>query len=106
MPVLEEPPNPLKMLYDETLPASGHFLLHIRAYNCKLSMASTGMLKEQVAQARLPPGVCNYKYHGRMYHRIGPLQRGDGGQPAFAQLYIHDTDMAVSRQLGRLGRRP
>lgn len=88
-----KPPNLLKMLYDGTHEASEHFLPHIRPYNCKLSMASTGMLKEKVGQARLPPGVCNYKYHGRMYYLIGPLQCGDGGIPAFAQLYIHDTDM-------------
>lgn len=96
--MLAHPPYPLQDLYNGTDGASVHYRNNTRAYNCRLAMASTGMYRSQGA-APLLPGVENFKYHGRMFHRIGPLISSDAGRPGYAQLYIHDTDMDVRRVL-------
>ncbi|KAF0294013.1 hypothetical protein FJT64_000780 [Amphibalanus amphitrite] len=56
-----------------------------RRLNTALSLASM-MTREGYA-----PSVV---IQGRLYHRLGPLQAGDGQEPSFAVIYVHDPACA------------
>lgn len=83
---LREPPLLLSALLRQMLD-SGSFLRNIRAYNCTLQMASTGVKIDTTLS-----GVTFMKAHDRIYHRIGSLLPEPNHKPKFAQIYMVDTD--------------
>ncbi len=84
LPIYQDPPEPLKSLYDRSHPKSEEFLRHARAYNDCFAMAS--MASEQVRYDR-PPFV--FKVHGRMAERVGRAMLPRQGQaPRYMQLYF------------------
>ncbi len=64
------------------------FRKNIRRYNNVLTYTSFG------ADINVIPGqgISDFCIHGQVYHRISSLLPEDGLQPAFAQLYIYDSE--------------
>jgi hypothetical protein len=57
-----------------------------------------------------PHGVFTFRIQGELYHLMGSLLPADGQDPAFAQIYIYDSnpehqvDMRMAHQHNRLNR--
>lgn len=95
LPPLSIPPSYFQQLYSNDAaqhPHSAHFLANIRAYNCQLQLASTG-----VQQVHFASGPHQFRICGRMHHRIGGMQPIEGvttdaaSRAMFAQRYIYDV---------------
>jgi len=88
LPRLLEPPPYLPNLYTSSECDIISFRKNIRSYNNVLACTSFG------ASIDIIPGqgISNFRIHGQVYHLIGPLLPKEGQQPAFAQLYIYDTE--------------
>ena len=76
---------------------SSHVRQNIRAYNMSLAMASVGH-----KTAGLPDGM--FVLGGQACHRIGSLAPSSGRPPAFAQIYLLDSDAAAMRRMEVFGR--
>ena len=76
---------------------SAHVRQNIRMYNMSLAMASVGH------KARgLPDGM--FVLGGQACHKIGSLAPASGCPPAFAQIYVLDSDAAALRRMQVFGR--
>ena len=76
---------------------SAHVRHNIRLYNMSLAMASVGH-----KAAGLPDGM--FVLGGQACHRIGSLAPSPGCPPAFAQIYVLDSDAASIRRMQVFGR--
>ena len=74
-------------LYTSSASDAISFRKNIRCYNNILACTSLGA-NIDTFQGQ---GVSNFRIHGQVYHRIGPLLPEEGHLPAFAQLYIYDS---------------
>ena len=74
---------------------SKNFMNNIRSYNSALAFASMG------AQIKPPPGFGPYcfRIHGQIYHSTSALHPADGDSPQFAQIYILDSEEALSQRM-------
>jgi hypothetical protein len=80
-------------------PATKDFKQNIRAYNCALQMASTGLHIHCSEQ-----GINMIAIKRAMHHLLGPLQLAEHDVPQFAQLYIiNSVDAQVKARLAALG---
>lgn len=98
---LKQPPDYLK----ELLAYKGgrhsiKFREKIRAYNSIFAFTSMGAKIDNTVNLR--PGPYVYKISGQNYHRIGGLIPGQGKQPKFSQLYVHDTENEIQNRLSSL----
>lgn len=89
LPPLLKPPSYLIDLYTSSEPNANSFRKNIRGYNSVLACTSLGANINKEFQRQ---GVSNFRIHGQVYHRIGPLLPEENHIPAFAQLYIYDTE--------------
>lgn len=91
---LSDSPALLQGLLTEGGSRARQFRRNLRAYNNVLSMAS--VVAKWVSRG---PGPSTFNptitMQGRMYHYIGALLPSQGRSPAFASVYIHDTDYAT-----------
>jgi hypothetical protein len=74
-------------------------VLHIRAYNMALAMASTG-------HQNLSPGWGMFVLGGKTYHRIAAPIDDPSRAPGFAQIYMLDSSEATARRLDIFAARP
>src|SRR5204863_8696006 len=88
LPRLIEPPPYLLNLYTSSESDAISFRKNIRCYNNILACTSFGANIEKFQGQ----GVSNFRTHGQVYHRIGPLLPEEGQPPGFAQLYIYDSE--------------
>ena len=95
LPVIQDPPEQLKLLLLSDTPEAKDFRTNIRAYNSSLAFASLGVT-EDVLPTR---GPYVFRICGSVYHRIGHLYPDDGCSPKFTQLYIHDSDNELANRL-------
>ena len=86
---LLKPPAYLLNLYTSPNSDAALFRKNIRGYNNLLACTSFGANIDERFQRQ---GVSNFQIHGQIYHRIGSLLPENGHSPAFAQLYIYDTE--------------
>jgi hypothetical protein len=91
------PPEPLNHLLTAIDKQSKEFRRNIRNYNNALAMTSIGASGNIAAHTT--NGIFTYKLHGQLYHRIGSLLPEPNRTPAFAQIYIYDTDHEVDNRL-------
>lgn len=82
------PPPYLLNLYTSSDSDAVSFRKNIRRYNNVLACTSFGADINVIAGQ----GISDFRIHGQVYHRISSLLPEDGLQPAFAQLYIYDTE--------------
>jgi hypothetical protein len=97
LPLMVEPPNLLRSLFDGSHPKSANFLFNIRAYNNMFSFTSLGGKIDCSSDSG--PGPPHFVISGQNYHRLGSLVPTAGEPPKFAQLYIYDTQNEISNRL-------
>ena len=89
--VTDDYPVALQRLLTE----DAHFRENIRTYNAAMSFASLG--------AKLAPvpgnGPYVFRVQGQVYHRIGAAEVEEGVHPTYCQLYLLDSEAALSRRL-------
>src|SRR5436190_19564837 len=61
-----------------------------RNYNNGLSFSSVGFTMDPSVYG--PQGVYTFRIQGELYHLMGSLLPADGQDPAFAQIYIYDSN--------------
>ena len=61
-----------------------------RNYNNGLYFSSNGCKMDPSVYG--PYGVYTFRIQGELYHLMGSLLPADGQDPAFAQIYIYDSD--------------
>ncbi|GES88499.1 uncharacterized protein LOC112012066 [Rhizophagus clarus] len=88
LPHLHEPPPYLLNLYTSSECDAISFHKNIRRYNNVLACTSFGASIDTIPGQ----GISNFRIHGQVYHLIGSLLPEEGQQPAFAQLYIYDSE--------------
>lgn len=81
----------LQTLIEQNDHDTSNYLQNIRQYNSALAFASV------TAEAvHFPPrGPYCFKIHGQIYHSVGTLQVPQGQKPAYASLFIIDTETAL-----------
>ena len=92
--VVEYPAVLRDMLCNPRNPYYKNFRKNIRSYNSALSFASMGAKME-----RFTSGPYVFKIHGQVYHSTSHLTNVDGRQPAYAQLYVIDSEAALDHRL-------
>jgi hypothetical protein len=88
LPDLLEPPPYLLNLYTSLESDAVSFRKNIKRYNNVLACTSFGASIDTIPSQ----GISNFRIHGQVYHLIGPLLPEEGQRPAFAQLYIYDSE--------------
>ena len=68
--------------------------------NNGLALASQ-VVREPTNQPGRSQWMPSVSVKGRMYHMVGPLAPDDGVAPQFAQLYVHDPNMAADLEAQR-----
>ena len=91
LPLLQDPPEPLRTLITVRSERGRAFRGQIRTYNSALCFASLGA---NVVSADLPPisGVYTFRIQGALHHHMGSLLPQSGSLPRFAQIYFTDSD--------------
>jgi len=86
--VYDRPPPYLANLYTSFDSDAISFHKNIRGYNNVLACTSLS------ANIDVIPGqsISDFRIHGQVYHLISSLLPKEGLQPAFAQLYIYDSE--------------
>ena len=96
-PVLQEPLQPLKSLFEGTTLESKHFLQNIRKYNNCFQMTSFGadVLESDVHGY----SWASLKVKGKVYHRVGSLLPANNEAEKFLQIYfINDRSEQLQRR--------
>ena len=91
LPLLTDPPEPLRSLITDRSDRGRAFRGQIRTYNSALCFASLGA---NVVSSDFPPvgGVYTFRIQGALHHHIGSLLPPPGVSPRFAQIYFVDSD--------------
>ncbi|KAF8092665.1 hypothetical protein N665_0406s0010 [Sinapis alba] len=97
LPLLEIPPATLLTLFYNGDEKSKHFREFIRAYNMMFSFTSLGGKVNHSVNNRKGPYL--FQLCGENYHRISDLLPGPDKDPAFLQLYIHDTVNEIQNKI-------
>uniref|UniRef100_K3Y356 ATP-dependent DNA helicase n=1 Tax=Setaria italica TaxID=4555 RepID=K3Y356_SETIT len=91
LPLLRDPPPFLDgLLKPDGDILSKYFLKSIRSYNAMFDFTSLGAKIDM--SINKGPGAFVFKINGQVHHRIGSLLPDEGKPPAYAQLYIVDTE--------------
>jgi len=88
LPRLIELPPYLVNLYTSSESDAISFRKNIRRYNNVLACTSLGANIDVIPGQ----GISDFRIHGQVYHLISSLLPEEGLQPAFAQLYIYDSE--------------
>lgn len=101
LPLLRAPPTSLlKLLYNKG-EMRNHFREFIRAYNMMFSFTSLGGKINNSINNGAGPYL--FQLCGENYHLIGDMLPGPNKNPAFLQLYIHDTSNEISNRVAAYG---
>ena len=93
LPILLDPPEPLKSLLSDETAEARHFRKNIRKYNSALAMASMeANVDLRFASGPMAGGPHQFRISGRVYHRLGPLIPKNNEKARFAQVYIMETE--------------
>jgi hypothetical protein len=99
MPPLLDHPD----AYEELLRADAKegrvFVENARTYNNRFAFTSTCAKFKDPSTFPGGPGITPVVLHGALHHKISPLTPASGGDSAFAQIYVHDTDNELPNRL-------
>lgn len=101
LPLLKTPPTPLLQLLYNRGELRDHYREFIRAYNMMFSFTSLGGKVNKAINNGNGPYL--FQLCGENYHLIGDLLPGPNKNPAFLQLYIHDTMNEISNRIAAYG---
>src|SRR4051794_40634408 len=74
------------------------FRQNIRQYNMSLAFTSLGVTEDRLVNRR---GGWVFRISGELCHLVGSLRPDDGVPPAYAQLYIYDSQLALHQRMNR-----
>ena len=98
LPPLNQPPHDLLNYLTSQDPVAKTFHNSICNYNYVLAMTSVGReLDYSINQHG--GGPYTFVLHGQLNHLAGSLLPAEGDPPRYAQLYIHDSDIALQHCL-------
>lgn len=97
VPLIEEPPEPLRSYISGRTSASKDFLQNIRKYNSCFQMTSFGA--KQISHGGFMP---TFKIQGQIYHQIGSLLPIQDSSPKFLQIYFMDNENIEVDQRNRI----
>ena len=108
----EDPPPELMRLWTSDDDLSKKFRGDIRRYNSMFALASTGA-ELQTPDSTLQPhhgnvpgsGPWVYRLQGQLYHKLGPMEPGDGHARTYAQLLVLDPAEADRQRLAHTANR-
>ena len=98
LPLLRDPPSFLRSVLEGVDEQSKEFRSNIRQYNMSLAFTSVGVSQDRLVNRR---GPWVFRINGELCHLIGSLRPDDGEDPAYAQLYIYDSRMALHQRMNR-----
>ena len=96
--LLSPPPPFLCWLLDSDDAEGKEFCSNIRQYNMALAFTSLSV-KEDASVNR--QGGWVFRVHGDLCHLIGSLCANEGKPPAYTQLYIYDSQLALAQRMKR-----
>lgn len=96
--LLSPPPPFLCRLLDSDDAEGKEFRSNIRQYNMALAFTSLGVKEDASVNRR---GGWVFCVHGDLCHLIGSLRANEGKPPAYAQLYIYDSQLALAQRMKR-----
>lgn len=100
IPLLQEPPAPLRALFVGDDVEAEEFRKNITRYNAALAFTSLGADVDHAINRRGGSGWV-FRVSGNLYHNSGALEPPPGQAPSYAQLYIYDPDVALQQRLHR-----
>src|SRR4051794_20581848 len=74
------------------------FRQNIRQYNMSLAFTSLGVTEDHLVNRR---GGWVFRVSGELCHLVGSLRPDEGVPPAYAQLYIYDSQLALHQRMNR-----
>ena len=93
LPILPDPPEPLKTLLTEQTGQGRHLEQNIRKYNSAFTMASLeANMNVRFTKGPMAGGPHQFRVSGNVYHRMGPLTPRENQPPRFAQVYNLETE--------------
>ena len=98
LPLQSKPPETLYNLFETDDADGNEFRSNIRQYNMALAFTSLGVAEDKNVNRR---GGWVFRVQGELCHLIGSLRPNEGKPPAYAQLYIYDTRLALAQRLNR-----
>ncbi|KAF6762343.1 hypothetical protein DFP72DRAFT_786082, partial [Ephemerocybe angulata] len=96
LPLLRDPPQPLKDLYTAEHPEAKEFRENAWKYNRAFAFTSMRAEEDQAVNRGRGPPV--FRILGELYHRGGSLEPERGQRPTHAQLYIYDPRAALEQR--------
>jgi hypothetical protein len=99
LPMLRDPPQYLRHLFETVTPEALDFRSNIRQYNAALAFTSLGVHIDHEINSGRGPYV--FRIHGELCHRIGHLIPSEGQRAVYAQLYIYDPHVALDERMQR-----
>jgi len=98
LPPLLSPPHELYNYLTGQDDVSKDFRDNIRTYNYALAMTSVGRELNYTIN-RGGGGPYTFILEGQLNHLAGSLLPQEGVAPVYAQLYIHDSDVALQHRM-------
>ncbi|KAF9487297.1 hypothetical protein BDN71DRAFT_1485350 [Pleurotus eryngii] len=99
LPPPHPPPDTLRLLLDADDPQSREFRANIRMYNMALAFMSLGVKQDHSINQRFGGNTWVFRIQGQLHHNSGALESEEGTAPSYAQLYIHDPDVALCQRM-------
>jgi hypothetical protein len=99
LPLLQDPPQRLRQLFEIDNERAKEFRTNIRRYNAAFAFTSVGTSNSNTHVAGNGPYV--FKFQGELRHLSGSLLPTVGETAKYAQLYFIDTTEATNIRMGR-----
>ena len=99
LPLLPDPPDPLRELYTTQSTQAREFRNNIVLYNRALTFTSLGVSQDHEINDGFGPPT--FRIHGELKHWSGSLLPQEGHSPSYAQLYIYDPKSAMQYRMNR-----
>lgn len=93
LPLFEDPPDPLRNLFESQSSQGKEFHQNIVSYNRALAFTSMGVKQDHSINTGRGPPI--FRIHGEMKHWSGSLLPPPSRSPSYAQLYIYDAEDAL-----------
>jgi len=94
IPLLPDPPAPLRRFYDGRDIQSREFKENIWKYNRAFAFTSIGVMEDH-SYNKIHRGPPIFRIQGELVHRTGSLLPSPGKNPIYSQLYIYEPRLAL-----------
>lgn len=101
LPALRDPPIVIRNLLTEDDAHAKEFRDHIRQYNAALAFTSLGVKIDDSINRGGGRTPYIFRINGELCHMMGAFTPRENEMPAYAQLYLHDPQMAINQRMRR-----